>query len=94
MFVQFLRSYVEPHGQSPWHLTNARVGRHPPPDVGTGRPKVGAFILSRLNRGGAFCCRGNHQSENDIHPRLGLKASQQISAALHCIEGGLSLPSL
>ena len=20
---------VEPHGQSPWHLTNARVGRHP-----------------------------------------------------------------
>ena len=20
---------VEPHGQSPWHLTNAQVGRHP-----------------------------------------------------------------
>jgi len=55
---------VEPHGQSPclhaevrfgtqaWHLTNARAGRHPPPDVGTGRPRVGAFILPRLNREG------------------------------------------
>jgi len=20
---------VEPHGQSPWHLTNAQAGRHP-----------------------------------------------------------------
>ena len=55
---------VEPRGQSPclhaevrfgtqaWRLTNARVGRHPPPDVGTGRPKVGASILSRLKREG------------------------------------------
>ena len=34
---------MEPHGQSPWHLTNAQPGRHPPPDVGTGRPEVGAF---------------------------------------------------
>jgi hypothetical protein len=38
---------VEPHGQSPWFLINAPVGRHPPSNVGTGRPKDGVFIHSQ-----------------------------------------------
>ena len=53
-----LMRYVEPHGQSLWHLTNARAGRRPPPDVGTGRPKLGAFVLSRLNREGLSAAGG------------------------------------
>ena len=52
MFVQFLRSFVEPHGQSPclhaevrfgtqaWHLTNAQAGRHPPLDSGQAGQKL------------------------------------------------------
>jgi len=44
---------VEPHGQSPRFLIDAPVGRHPPSKLGTGRPKHGAFVLSRLNREGS-----------------------------------------
>jgi len=44
---------VEPHGQSLWFPINAPVGRHPPSKLGTGRPKDGVFILSRLNREGS-----------------------------------------
>jgi hypothetical protein len=41
---------VEPHGQSPWHLTNARVGRHPPLNSGQAGQKL-AHSSSR-RRGG------------------------------------------
>jgi len=28
-FTSKVTAFVEPHGQSPWHLTNAQAGRHP-----------------------------------------------------------------
>jgi hypothetical protein len=40
-------------GTKACHLTNAQAGRHPPPDVGAGPPKIEAFIPSRLKREGS-----------------------------------------
>jgi hypothetical protein len=59
---------VEPHGESPclhaevrfgtqaWHLTNARVGRHPP--LSSGHPGQKLAHSSSRKKRAAFCCRG------------------------------------
>ena len=38
---------VEPHGQSPWHLTNAQAGRHPGQKLAhsSSRQMPGGFLL-------------------------------------------------
>ncbi len=39
------KMYVEPHGQARCSILNACVGRHPPSDLGTGRPRGGGLLL-------------------------------------------------
>jgi hypothetical protein len=42
---------MEPHGQSPWHLTNARAGRHPRLKSGQTRQKLAHSLPPFKTRG-------------------------------------------
>ena len=79
---------MEPHGQSPWHLTNAQAGRHPPLNSGQAGQKLAhsstaKAVLARRSAlqhaGMAFCCRG----KSYLFPKLSRAPS--VSSALRCI---------
>jgi len=61
---------VEPHGQSPWFLINAPVGRHPGQKMALSSTAKGRTEVHACGKQAfrcvvvAFCCRGNKSLKN------------------------------